>query len=153
MSYPARVEGLYKYDNYYMCAKVFRILFWNLEIEYTERKWFFSIQKKSWKLLHLLNIHIHTHTHSIISFQFVWLWKSDLIDKIKSSFFQAAIISILLYGCTTWTLTKQLEKRLDGNYTRMLSAILNSTWRQHPSKQQLYGHLPPITIHTMVDMP
>ena len=46
--------------------------------------------------------------------------KSDLTDKMKRSFFQAAITSILLYGCTTWTLTKRLEKKLDGNYTRML---------------------------------
>ena len=73
------------------------------------------------------------------------IWKSDLTDKIKCSFFQAAIVSILLYGCTTWTLTKQLEKKLDGNYTRMLRAILNKSWRQHPTKQQLYGHLFPIT--------
>ena len=27
----------------------------------------------------------------------------------------------------------------------MLWAILNKSWRQHPTKQQLYGHLPPIT--------
>ena len=49
------------------------------------------------------------------------------------------------YGCTTWTLTKRLEKKLDGNYTRMLRAILNKSWRQHPTRRQLYGHLPPIT--------
>ena len=54
-------------------------------------------------------------------------------------------MSILLYRCTTWTLTKRMEKKLDGNYTRMLRAILNKSWRQHPTKQQLYGHLPPIT--------
>ena len=53
--------------------------------------------------------------------------------------------SLLLYGCTTWTLTKRLEKKLYGNYTRMLRAILNNSWRQHPTKHQLYGHLPPIT--------
>ena len=41
-------------------------------------------------------------------------------------------------------LTKWLEKKLDGNYTRMLLAILNKSWRQHPTKHQLYGHLPPI---------
>ena len=63
---------------------------------------------------------------------------------MKRSFFQAAVVSILLYGCTTWTLTKQLKK-LDGNYTRMLQAILNKSWRQHPTRHQLYGHLPPIT--------
>ena len=48
-------------------------------------------------------------------------------------------------GCTTWTLTKRLEKKLDGNYTRMLRAILNKSWRQHPTKHQLCGHLPHIT--------
>ena len=73
------------------------------------------------------------------------IWKSDLTDKMKRSFFQAAVVSILLYGCTTWTLTKRLERRLDGNYTRMLRAVLNNSWRQHPTRLQLYGHLPPIT--------
>ena len=76
----------------------------------------------------------------------LWIiWKSDLTDKMKRSFFQAAVVSILLYGCTTWMLTKRLEKKLDGNYTRMLRAILNKSLRQHPTRHQLYGHLPPIT--------
>ena len=73
------------------------------------------------------------------------IWKSDLTDKMKRSFFPAAVMSILLYGCTTWMLTKQMEKKLDGNYTRMLRAILNKSWGQLTTKQQLYGHLPPIT--------
>ena len=73
------------------------------------------------------------------------IWKSDLTDKMKPSFFQAAVVSILLYGCTTSTLTKRLEKKLDGNFTRILRAILNKSWRQHPTRHQLYGHLPPIT--------
>ena len=72
------------------------------------------------------------------------IWKSDLTDKMKRSFFQAAVTSILLYGCTTWTLTKRLEKKLDGNYTRMLRVILNKSRRQHPTRHQLYGSLPPI---------
>ena len=63
------------------------------------------------------------------------IWKSDLTDEMKRSFFQAAVTSILLYGCTTWTLTKRLEKKLDGNYTRMLRAILNKSWRQPPTRQ------------------
>ena len=73
------------------------------------------------------------------------IWKSELTDEMKRSFFEAAVVSILLYGCTTWTLTKRLEKKLDGNYSRMLRAILNKSWRQHPTKYQLYGHLPLIT--------
>ena len=62
------------------------------------------------------------------------IWKSDLNDKMKHNFFQAAIVPILLYGCTTWTLTKWMEKKLDSNYTRILRAILNKSWRQHPTK-------------------
>ena len=38
------------------------------------------------------------------------VWKSDLTNKMKRSIFQAAVVSILLYGCTTWTLTKHTEK-------------------------------------------
>ena len=72
------------------------------------------------------------------------IWKSDLTDKMKRSSFQEAVVSILLYGCTNWTLTKWLEKKLDGNYTRMLRAILNKSWRQQPTRHQLYSHLPPI---------
>ena len=47
---------------------------------------------------------------------------------------------------------KTAGKKLDGNYTRMLRAILNNFWRQHPTKNQLYGYLPPIT-KTKLDEP
>jgi len=30
-------------------------------------------------------------------------------------------------------------------YTRMLRAILNISWRKHPTKEQLYGKLVPIS--------
>ena len=52
---------------------------------------------------------------------------------------------MLLYGCTTRTLTKRMEKELDGNYTRMLGVILNKSSKHHPTKQQLCDHLPPIS--------
>ena len=67
------------------------------------------------------------------------------LEGLKKQFFQTAVVSILLYGCTTWMLTKHMEVKLDSNYTRMLWAILNKSWRQHPTKQQLYSHLLPIT--------
>ena len=70
--------------------------------------------------------------------------KLDQTDKIKRSFFQATFESLLLYRCTTWTLTKRMKKKLDGNYTRMLQAVLNKSWKQHSIKYQLYSHLLPI---------
>ena len=80
---------------------------------------------KAWKAINRLSI----------------IWKSDLTDKMKRSFFQAAVVSILLYRCTPWTLTKRLEKKLDGNYTRMLRAILNKSRRQYPTRHQDTCHL------------
>ena len=73
------------------------------------------------------------------------IWKSDLTDKIERILFQAAVVSILLYGRTQWTLTEHLGKKLDGIYARILRVVLNKSWRQHPTKQQLYGHQPPFT--------
>ena len=68
------------------------------------------------------------------------MWKSDLTDKIKRIFFfQAAVLSILLYGYITWMLTKRMEKKLGDNYTRMLRVILKKFWRLQPTKEQLYG--------------
>ena len=64
---------------------------------------------------------------------------------INAVFFQAAVVSILLYGCTTLTLIKRMEKKLDGNYTGMLRAILNKSWRQHPHKTVAVR--PPTTPH------
>ena len=69
-----------------------------------------------------------------------------MTDKMKCSFFQAVVESILLYGCTTWTLTKLMEQ-LHKN------AVSNAEQIQHPTKQQLYGHLPPIKKTVQVDKP
>ena len=63
------------------------------------------------------------------------IWKSDLTDKMKRSFFQAAVTSILLYGCTTWTLTKtageetrwQLHKNAACNPEQVLAATPHKT--------------------------
>ena len=51
--------------------------------------------------------------------------QSDLSDKMKPNFVHAKVVSILLYGCTTWILTKTMEKKLDSNCMIMSQAILN----------------------------
>ena len=50
--------------------------------------------------------------------------------------------SELLYGCTTWALTKYLEKKIDENYTRILRATLNNLWKWHNTEAVL-----PYTFH------
>ena len=42
-------------------------------------------------------------------------------DRIGQEFFQAVGMSVLLYSCTNWALMEHLQKKLDRNYTRILS--------------------------------
>ena len=69
----------------------------------------------------------HTHTHTYI-YIYIYIYTS-----------------ILLYGCTTWTLTKRLEKKLDGNYTRMLRANLEQVLAATPHKTPTVR--PPASYH------
>ena len=94
---------------------------------------------------HNVSKKLNNHHSSRNKTNSIWRYKyckRILTIMIKEN--NAVVVLILLYGCTKWMLTKRMEKKLDSNYTRMLWAILNKYWRQHPTKQQLYGHLPPI---------
>ena len=48
-----------------------------------------------------------------------------------------AYICIYIYLCVHISISIYI-------YIYMLRAILNKSWRQHPTRRQLYGHLPPI---------
>ena len=41
-------------------------------------------------------------------------------------------MSLRLNGCTTWTITKCMEKKQDGNYLRMLHVVLNKSGSNSP---------------------
>ena len=72
--------------------------------------------------------------------------KSDLTDKMKRSFFQAAVASILLYGCTTWTLTKmageEARRQLHKNAVSNLEQVLGGNT---PQDTNCTATCPPIT--------
>ena len=68
------------------------------------------------------------------------VWNSDLKDELKCRLFVATVETVLLYGCETWTLTKQMEKSLNGTYTRMLRMALNKNqWQLRMTNGTLYG--------------
>ena len=51
------------------------------------------------------------------------------------------MLSILLYGWETWTMSKQLEKPLDDTYTRLLMRVQKINWKPHFTLQKIYGNL------------
>ena len=73
------------------------------------------------------------------------IWSSQLSEDLKLKVFRVTIEPILMYGSETWIMTKKMEKRLDGTYTRLLMRAKNLSWRNHPTKKQIYGNLPSIS--------
>ena len=71
------------------------------------------------------------------------IWNSNLKDELKIRLFVACVESVLLYGCETWTLTKDQERSLNGTYTRMLRMALNKNqYLLRMTNCELYGDLP-----------
>ena len=73
------------------------------------------------------------------------IWKSGMTRKTKIRLFRATVETILLYGSEAWTMTKNLEKRLDGCYSRMLRAALNIRRADKISNAEVFRDLPRIS--------
>ena len=73
------------------------------------------------------------------------IWPSQLPNNLKIKIFRATIEPILLYGSETWTLSRKLEKRLDGTYTRLLMRAQNLSWKRHPTISEIYNQLPRVS--------
>ena len=79
---------------------------------------------------------------SIIKF----LDKPLLIEQISIRFLDKPLLikQISIIKFLDKPLVIIIKNNFDLYCTRMLQAILNKSWKQHPMKPQLYGHLPPI---------
>ena len=73
------------------------------------------------------------------------VWSSKLRRQIKERLFLATVESVLLYGAETWTLTKTMEKQLNGCYTCMLRMAFNVSYKDHLTNAELYGDLLPLS--------
>ena len=73
------------------------------------------------------------------------IWNSNIKRKIKERLFLSTVESILLYGSETWTMTKNMQKRLDGCYTCMLRMAYNVSWKDKLTNEQLYDGLPKVS--------
>ena len=73
------------------------------------------------------------------------VWKSGISKGLKRRLFVATVESVLLYGCEAWSLTVNLERSVDGTYTRMLRAALDVSWQSYTPNEVLYASLPRVS--------
>ena len=83
------------------------------------------------------HIHISSSKKDFAS-HYMDLWH---LNQNKNKLVQNFFKSKLLYGSETWSMSKQLEKRLDGIYTRLLMRVQNTNWK-HLTLEQIYVSLP-----------
>ena len=96
-------------------------------------------EKKRWKKEPTEALSIHTNqrwnikevkvrlaqAHSAMT-RLAILWKNNAVNfPTKTKIYKSLVLSILLYGCERWTLTADLERRIEAfenkSYRRMVS--------------------------------
>ena len=82
-------------------------------------------------------VHTHTHTHTICIYHNIHYFQKSSIRQFFFMFWRKLFHRI--------SQRRRYLNWVGCNYTRRLRAILNKSWRQHPTKHQLYSHQPPIT--------
>ena len=70
------------------------------------------------------------------------IWNSDLTDKMKRSFFQAAVVSTQLYGCTIWTLTNVWRRSLTATTQECCEQLWASPGGNTPQNNCTATYLP-----------
>ena len=73
------------------------------------------------------------------------IWKSKMNWKIKVRLFRATVESVLLYNSETWPINKNMQKRINGCYTRMLRIATNTSWKKKTTNEVLYQDLKPLS--------
>ena len=70
------------------------------------------------------------------------MWNLNMRKEIKVRFFAAAIESLPLYGCESWTVPPKIVLMLNDTYTKMLRKATNVKWWESKTNAEVYEELP-----------
>ena len=83
-----------------------------------------------------LSKRIGAATGAAMKLQYVWRSK-EISLKTKILFYKTAVLTILLHGAESWSLTAQQVKQLETFQQRWLRSILGLSWRSHTSHAEV----------------
>ena len=80
------------------------------------------------------------------------IWKSNTIYSLKTKFrlFNSNVISVLLYGCQNWRVSKDDMNKLDVFQTKCLRRTCNIFWPNKISHEDLYRRTNSSPISTQI---
>ena len=59
------------------------------------------------------------------------VWKSNISFHTRFKLYKSLVVSILLYGCETWTLMAETERRIQAFETKCLRKLLRISYKEH----------------------
>jgi hypothetical protein len=63
------------------------------------------------------------------------VWRSNISFPTKYRLFRSLVLSILLYGCETWTLTDRMEKRVQAFEMKSMRKLLRISYIEHRTNE------------------
>ena len=63
------------------------------------------------------------------------VWKSNISFQTKFKLYKSLVISILLYGCETWTLLTETERRVQAFQNKCLRKLLHISYWEHNTNE------------------
>ena len=111
---------------------------------YIEREMWFkregTISSLSRKPVKLVDKYLGSSVLSTENEVDIRLAKAWNVNKIKLDFFQAVFVSILLYGCTPWMLTKHIDKNATSYFEQIQEATSHEPTAVRPLTSHLISH-------------
>ena len=59
------------------------------------------------------------------------IWKSKISTTVKIDIYKSLVLSILLYGCESWTLTADMERRIQAFENKCYRRVLQICFIEH----------------------
>ena len=76
-------------------------------------------------------------TAALSRLKILWSDKNiSLVSKVK--LMRTLILSIFFYACESWTLTAEIERRLQAHEMRCCRRLLNISYKDHVKNEELY---------------
>ena len=69
------------------------------------------------------------------------IWKSSIRLSTKLKLYKSLVVSIVLYGCETWTLTAALEKKIQAFENKCLRKLLQISWTEHKTNNYVWSKI------------
>ena len=66
------------------------------------------------------------------------VWRSRITFQTKYKLFKSLVVSILLYGCESWTLMAVTEKKIQAFENKSLRRLFGISWREHKTNEYVH---------------